>query len=329
MSLRRLSILFISLVGAGLLTGAALLASVRPVSAQAATPVIQSASLRLWPEYDKPGLLVIFDGTFSNTVTFPHEMVFTLPPGAHDIQATMTDASGSLLTQPWRIDGNKLTFTLQGAGYQVEYYVDTPLLGSQRNLSYAFQAPYTIKQLEIEVQQPARATNFSVVPQPESSSPGSDGLTYYRLLRSNVAAGQSLPITIQYGKADQGTSVTPAPAVPAAAAGAGQATAESAPGASNAAGQTSLTTILPWLLIGLGGLAFLGALAYYILLQRRSAAPATSPSVRRAKAAALPFVSGSAAGNTGGGTAVFCPKCGRQFAAEDQFCARCGAARRR
>jgi hypothetical protein len=324
MSLRRLSFLFISLVGAGLLTGAALLASVRPVSAQAATPVIQSASLRLWPEYDKPGLLVIFDGTFSNTVTFPHEMVFTLPPGAHDIQATMTDASGSLLTQPWRIDGNKLTFTLQGAGYQVEYYVDTPLLGSQRNLSYAFQAPYTIKQLEIEVQQPARATNFSVVPQPESSSPGSDGLTYYRLLRSNVAAGQSMPITIQYGKADQGTSVTPAPVAPGAAAG-----AASAPGGSSAAGQTSFTTILPWLLIGLGGLAFAGALAYYILLQRRSAAPAASPPVRPAKAAPSPFASGGAAGTTGSGPAVFCPKCGRPFTAVDQFCAQCGAARRR
>jgi hypothetical protein len=212
MSLRRLSILFVSLVGASLLTGAALLVPVQPVSAQAGTPVIQSGSLRLWPEYDKPGLLVIIDGTFSNTVTFPKEMVFTLPAGAHDIQTTMKDASGGLLTQAWHMDGNKLSFTLPGAGFQVEYYVDTPLLGSQRNLSYAFQVPYTIEKLEIEVQQPARATNFSVVPQPESSSPGSDGLTYYHLLRSNVAAGQSLPITIQYGKADQGTSVTPVPA---------------------------------------------------------------------------------------------------------------------
>jgi hypothetical protein len=321
MSLRRLSILFVSLVGASLLTGAALLVPVQPVSAQAGTPVIQSGSLRLWPEYDKPGLLVIIDGTFSNTVTFPKEMVFTLPAGAHDIQTTMKDASGGLLTQAWHMDGNKLSFTLPGAGFQVEYYVDTPLLGSQRNLSYAFQVPYTIEKLEIEVQQPARATNFSVVPQPESSSPGSDGLTYYHLLRSNVAAGQSLPITIQYGKADQGTSVTPVPAAAAAPA--------AAPGASNAAGPTSLMSILPWLLIGLGALAFLGALAYYILLQRRPAAPAASPSIRSAKPTPAPFVSRSAAGTTGSGPAVFCPKCGRRFAPDDQFCAQCGASRQR
>ena len=321
MVLRRLSILFISLVGAGLLTCAALLASVETASAQPGTPVIQRASLRLWPEYDKPGLLVIFDGTFSNTVTFPHEMVFTLPAGAHDIQATMKDASGGLLTQAWRTEGNKLIFTLPGAGYQVEYYVDTPLLGSQRNLSYAFQAPYQIDQLEVEVQQPARATNFSVAPKPESSSPGSDGLTYHRLLRSNIAAGTSLPITIQYAKADQGTSVTPVAAAAAPAPGA-------APGASNTAGQTPFMAILPWLLIGLGALAFVGALAYYILLRRRPAARSTPPTIRPAKAAPAPFVSRSAAGRTVSGSAAFCPQCGRRFAAEDQFCAQCGAARR-
>ncbi len=329
MSLRRLSVFLVSLIGVALLTCAALLMSVRTVSArplpaEAGTQVIQSATLRLWPEYDKPGLLVIFDGTFSNTVTFPQDVEFTLPGGAHDIQATMKDAAGSLLTQAWHMDGNKLIFTLPGPDFQVEYYVDTPLLGSQRNVSYDFQAPYHIDQLDIEVQQPARATAFSVVPQPSSSSPGSDGLTYYHLQQANLAAGDSLPISIQYTKTDPGTSVTVQPAAAPAAALGGPSGA-----AGEGAGKVSLMTILPWVLIGLGAAVFAGSIAYYLLLQRRPAAQTSSPSTRTPRATPEGSVAQAASGGTGSGPAGFCPKCGRRFGAADRFCPQCGSPRRR
>jgi hypothetical protein len=289
---------------------ASLLSAAAPAAAQTPDLSLTQATLQLWPEYDDPGLLVILAGTFSDTVTFPQAIALPLPGGAREIQATMQDTTGQLLMQPWQITAGKLTYTLPQPRFHVEYYLSRPPAGSQRELSYTFEAPYSVQTLEVSIQRPARATAFSVTPQPEMSFTGNDGLTYYRFTRTQIAAGEKLPIVIRYTKTDQGLSAPPTQ--PAA----------SSPSGQGAAGATSrANTWLPWLLIGVGLTALAGALVYWWLQLRR-----TPPEVRASSTAQAPgAVRGARMADAS--QQAFCTRCGRQFTAEDRFCARCGAAR--
>ncbi|MCX6028739.1 MAG: zinc ribbon domain-containing protein [Chloroflexi bacterium] len=277
-------------------------------SAQGPQPAIQQSSLRLWPEYDDPGLLVIFAGTFSNTATFPVQVAFPLPEGARGIQATMQDAAGQLVNQDWEIAGSKLIFTLPQPAFHTEYYLDRPPSGNPRALSYTFVAPYAIRTLEIAIQQPARSTGFTVTPQPESSYQETDGLTYYRINRTNLASGDKVPIVIRYTKSDQGFSANPAQ------------TQASQPTAVPAIPAT-VASRLPFVLIGLGVAVLAGAAIYWVLQRRQP--PAAAGRGARSQVGALVQPAGRSSGKT-----FYCTQCGRQLKPEDRFCANCGTPRK-
>lgn len=288
----------------------ALLVVCLPASAQGPDLQIEQATLSLWPEYDDPGLLVLFSGTFSDSAAFPQTVRFPLAQGARDIQATVQEASG-LINQQWDKNGDELTYTLPKPGFHVENYVDRAPSGSQREWSYTFKAPYPIAHLEVNIQEPSRATGFSVSPSAAASTQGADGFTYNTIRRENVAAGERIPITIRYTKTDQGFSRAPAQAARSAAA---------SPSSSSRPVSQS-TPWLPFLLIGMGIVGLVSAGVYWLVLQRRSQPAPARPPTRKATAASSP------AAQAGGG-AVFCTQCGRQLGPADRFCATCGAPRR-
>ena len=132
-----------------------------PIVAQGPGLAIDQASLRLWPEYDDPGLLVIFSGAFTGTATFPQKVAFPVPAGARGIQATVIAANGDLLSQPWQIVDGKLTYTLPEPAFQIEFYLDRPASSNRRDIGFTFETAYPIKNLAVSLQQPARATGFS------------------------------------------------------------------------------------------------------------------------------------------------------------------------
>ena len=170
MAARRL--LLALLVAAGLLIvgwgGAA-----RALAQGTTAPQIDNATLRLWPEYDDPGLLVILDGTFvTGTAKFPLNVSFPVAASPRGVQTTEKTAAGQLITQPWQMNGDQLTYSLPGPSFQVEYYTDRPpAANGQRTLEYTFKAPYAIRQLAIDVQQPARSSAFSVTPRRRAPRP--------------------------------------------------------------------------------------------------------------------------------------------------------------
>lgn len=281
-----------------------------PAAAQAPALSIQEASLRLWPEYDDPGLLVIFAGTFSDSATFPQKVAFPIPANARNIQATYQDASGSLITQAWEIVDGKLTYTLPVPQFHIEYYVDRPPSGSERIIAYTFEAPYAVGALMVTVQQPARATGFGLTPPSEQALLGEDGLTYHTFKRANLAAGEKLDLQLRYTKTDSGLSA-PQLAIPSATAMA-PATTET---------NSAPNTWLPWALIGLGGAALAGAVGYWLWMQRNAQGAASLPPTGTAVRPAAP--------STRGGPAAYCTQCGHALQPEDRFCAQCGTRRRK
>jgi hypothetical protein len=292
------------------------LISVWPAAAQGALTIPQ-ASLKLWPEYDDPGVLVILSGDFANDATFPQTVAFPVAEGARNIQATVNDPAKGLLSQEWQMQGGKVAYSLPQPGFHLEYYVDRPVSGDQREITYTFEAPYPIKSMQIEVQQPARSTDFSMTPGPTSTITRTDGLVYHAINLENLAAGEKRDIAISYVKTDSGltspqlalTSATPAP--PAAA----QAPAQAKPAAQ--------TSWLPIVLIGAGLLALIGIGVYWFLSRRRTTAPIKP--VRPTVASAPPQ---PAQRPTPSGAAAFCTQCGHTVQPEDRFCPQCGAPRK-
>jgi hypothetical protein len=299
-------------------------ASALPVSAQATAPVIQTADLRIWPEYDDPGILVVLAGKFADGSQFPLQASFPVPAGARNVQATYQDASGALINKPYEIKDGQLTYELPSAGFQLEYYLDRAPSGDQRNIDYTFVAPYAINSLREEVQQPARSTGFTLTPAGASAQQGGDGLTYHVISRSNVAAGENLDTKISYTKADSGVS---APQLVAQTSTASQPAA--APATTTASG--SSTNILPWLLIGLGVALLVGILAYWLVTRQRQPAPQQvstgRPAAVQAKAG-QPAPRPLAPTRPAAEAVSFCTNCGHGLKAEDRFCSQCGAPRR-
>ena len=178
-------------------------------SAQGPDKTIGGATLQLWPEFDDPGLLVIYSGDFTGTLPFPQEVAFPLPDNARGIQATAREIDGRLITQQWQIVDGKLVYTLPGPGFHIEYYLDRPPSGDQREISYTHETQYPIGSLNISVQHPARVTDFSLTPPPESSDVRDDGLTYSEVRKTSVKPGDKLDLKIRYKKTDQGLTRPP------------------------------------------------------------------------------------------------------------------------
>lgn len=285
--------------------------------AQDADPTIKTASLRLWPEYDDPGLLVIFSADFADQIGFPRDISIPLPSGARNVQAAYPDASGSLLNADSQINEGQLTYKqLPMPAFHIEYYVDRQPSGDQREITHVLQAPFAIEALEITVQQPARATEFSVSPMAESSYTGDDGLTYHVFNRTNLAAGDVLEITLRYIKTDSGVS-RPQLAVTGNTA---TAAAPTIPAASPKA--VGGITWLPWVLVGAGATALAVLATYWLLSQRQqhslTAQSRQGPSRAPTRADAKPAP----------GVTSFCTQCGHPHGRDDRFCAQCGAPRR-
>lgn len=299
-----------------------LLAGVLTSAAQSDGLTIARAALHLWPEYDDPGLLVIFAGDFSTRAAFPRDVSFPLAPGARNIQTAYPDATGKLLIAASAIGADRVTYKqLPTPSFHLEYYLDRQPSGNQREIRYLFQAPYPIAVLEVSVQQPARSSDFSLTPAAETTFEGEDGLTYSVFNRANLAAGEAIEIVMRYTKTDSGVSrpqlavtnpaLTPVVSPP--------------PAVAQPAG-SSLGAWLPWMLIGIGGVSLLALLAYWLLWPRQPAITQTSERPALPKAPAPPVSTAAAAAPSG--KAAFCTQCGRPFRPDDRFCAGCGAPRR-
>lgn len=288
------------------------------VMAQDSEPVVQSGSLRLWPEYDDPGLLVIASGSFGESTALPFSAAFPLPEGTRGIQATVNDPTKGLMNRQWSVSDGKLVYDLDLPDYHFEYYVDRPPSGEQREIRYTFEAPYRMNALEVAVQQPARATDFSLEPAPTGSYVGSDGLTYYTFTKDALAPGEKLDIAIRYSKNDNAlTSASPVVAAtqPAAApASAVQPTATA-----------GTPDWLPYALIGAGILGVAAVTGYYLLQQRQTRAASARTKAPRPTVTAESIASRASATSISG---VFCTQCGRRFGADERFCAQCGTPRR-
>ncbi len=271
-----------------------------------------SVDLALWPEFDRPSMLVIYRIALSAQMKLPAEIQFRIPSAAGAPNAVAArQPDGSLVNIPYtqNPDGewSTLVFQATAADLQIEYY-DPGLVrnGRQRQFKYTWPGDYAVDAFNVEVQEPVGSSQMTVQGGATTSKPGPDGLTYLDLSKGTIAANQGFEIDVAYQKADDQLSSDNVPVEP------------SGPLNDTATGRTTLTSILPWLLGLLGLMLLFGGGLWYWQSGRERATEPERPSRHK------PADRGEMAEESEEDKAVYCHQCGKRAGPGDRFCRACG-----
>ena len=272
--------------------------------------VLSSLGIDLWPDYDRPGVLVIYHATLAPDVSLPARLVFRIPAGAGMPNAVAERlASGQLVTLPYdrTVDGETALIDLTASRpiVQLEYY-DPAITrdGVRRSFAFTWSGDFEVQDFSISLQQPALARNFATVPEAIRATASVDGLTYHTLSRAEVKVGETVEIQASYEKASDQLSVeTIAPVVAPVL----------TPAAGNDATSDNRTMRVAFAALLISAAAVVVALMVRGQRQARSA-PQPTPPPRTTRS------------DTSSGKATrFCTQCGAGVDGGDRFCRHCGA----
>ena len=271
---------------------------------------LANLSILLWPEFDRPATLVIYQGQLADSVSLPAQLSFRLPAHITEVNAVATLGETNQLinnayTTELEAEFLRLDFTVANPLFQFEYY-DPNLLTKaeqQRSLVYETTLPYPVSQARIELQQPAKATDVKTDPPASETFTGGDALTYHVVNLGSLQPETLIALSGSYQKTDSALTaaavssspqnLSPPPAVE---------TGDSPP------------AVAYWL-IGGGVLLLIMASATWFYQNRPApilAKSATKPTPRQRTPATKPQ------------QVNFCPQCGTKRRPQAAYCHHCG-----
>jgi len=271
-------------------------------SAQGGTS-IESVTISLWPEYDKPDMLVINYIMLSEKTTLPVLLNVRVAADAILHTVAIGETSGSVSDQgveySTKKDGDWLVIsvTATGSAIQIEYY-DPSLKkdAALRSYSHRWLSDYDVENFGVVFQQPFDAATFVSSLSLEDDGIHADDMQYYSSNIGVVPAGETITFDMSYQKQTDSLSVSRLEVQPLVV-------DEDTPG------RVSLNNYLPYMIGGLGVIMIVGGLLYY----RQSGRSGSKKSRRR---------------RTEGQeneTGVYCAQCGTRARGGDRFCRTCGS----
>ena len=273
---------------------------------------LASLTVALWPEYDRPEVLVIYQGELKPETPLPAVVSIEMPASVQQMHAVayLDENTNTLINinlDEFRLEatsqGKRLIVTTPARRFHAEYYADDLLTrkGSTRTIHFVFTATATIENFRFEVQQPFGAVDFVSEPMPVSIEKRGDDLFYAQYPVETLTVGVSRSLRVSYRRTTDRLSFE----VMRTASGS----------ASNPPGSSAANTGLPpeWG-VALAGAFLMGAgLGYLIRAQIHKEHP------RNVRRAASP----------GRGVAAnYCYQCGAHLYPEALYCHACGAPRR-
>lgn len=166
-----------------LLLTLALTAGAPPARAQG-TVALSALKIELWPEFDQPSTLVIFNGTLAPEVSLPAAVTLHIPAASgRPFAVAVQDPNGKLLNAQFTTapSGESIAVTVQAtfATFQVEYYDPTlKIEGEARDYAFRWIADFPIRAVTVRVQEPVGARGLRVEPAATPEGPGDLGLNY-------------------------------------------------------------------------------------------------------------------------------------------------------
>lgn len=166
----------------------------------------------IWPEYDDPSILVIYDGRFRDEGAFPAETIFFLPKGSVISDACSLSPKGQHFCQLYRQktvgDKDEVRLKLPYPNFYLSFHINLFQYGheGQKAFTYSINVNHNIGKLEIDIQRPLRADGFKILPQSSDISE-KKGFEHYGYVLENVPKGKILDFKIEYVKKDNMPSV--------------------------------------------------------------------------------------------------------------------------
>jgi hypothetical protein len=296
---------------------------------------VSEMSVALWPEYDKPGVLVIYSGSLSPDVRLPVDITFSIPASAGKPSATAgVDDTGTYRYRQYQTvqEGDSLlvSYNLPYRRFQLEYYYD-PLSGhgqgNDKQFVYTYAADYAVDSFSLEVQEPGESEGFVIDP-PADSQTVEMQLPLNLIQVGPLAAGDEASVTVSYHKASTALSAE-ALGVPTP----GSVEFEDAPRQGSGSQSTLIIGI-----VAAGVIAIVIALVLWSRAQqkktslsrqaRRKATRKTGgkPAPQRVREPASGV--GNRRSSDGNQITGYCHQCGRALKADEHFCPGCGTARK-
>lgn len=284
------------------------LSLVYPARAQN-TPHLEILSIDLWPEYDRPDLLVIYKGVLASDVSLPTELTFRIPieagkPTAVAVGPDPTTVADVAYNSRVLGDWIEVTFIATTPAIQFEYY-DPSIKkdGVTRTFAYQWPGDYAVDMLVLGIQHPVGTTSFQVTPNLGRVVTHPDGFDYNVIDIGALAANSTFTIEVSYDKATDALSIQSLEVQP------------SAPLTTAVSTRLDVPRLLPWILGALGVLLIAGGGYLYWRSGKETAAGRAR---RHQKATVKPYQMAA------GETAVYCHQCGKRAEPGDRFCRACG-----
>ncbi|TNF71742.1 MAG: hypothetical protein EP299_11000 [Acidobacteria bacterium] len=184
-------------------TAVCFLISIGAAAARAQTD-LQRLEVVLWPEYDRPALLVILRGYLPPDATLPTTVVLPIPATSTPHAVAKRDsAAGTLLMASYTVendgDWSRVRIVTDMHEVRLEYYADLETTDTQRQILLEWPGGIAVRNLIYEIMQPVGASGLVVTP-PGLQRFGEDGITYHVGDLGPIAATDTFSIAVSYTK---------------------------------------------------------------------------------------------------------------------------------
>lgn len=275
------------------------------LSAQAPVTEIESLAVEIWPDYDRPSVLVLLTGILPTDTTLPVTLTIPLPEDADVNAVAHITTEGTLTDQDitYSISDNELTVTSPSPNFHVEFYMPYTAHELEREFAYTWEGNTAVTNLTAVIQQPLAASKINTTPDTNSTSIGSNGLTYHNLPPQSLAANEPFTVSAAYTMSSDTLTVdlqnnTAVNTQPSAA-------------ITSQPADTSLNW--PLLIAILGFILILFAVIWQLLVhQKKNNKPRKPQKIRSTPSTST--------------KAKYCHHCGLPLQPKDKFCRDCGTA---
>ncbi|HJM94265.1 MAG: hypothetical protein QGG19_14565 [Alphaproteobacteria bacterium] len=165
----------------------------------------------IWPEYDDPSILVVYDGRFADDSKFPTVTDFLIPKDAIINDICSLSPGGQHFCQLYDISEgehyNRVRLSLPFSNFYVSFHLaPIDLDSANRQIEYAIKANHPIDNMEVDIQQPLRTTSFAISPPGGKASTDKD-FNHFNYVLEDIAKGEDRVFKIAYTKETREPSV--------------------------------------------------------------------------------------------------------------------------
>lgn len=278
--------------------------------------IINEMRVRLWPEYDRSELLVIYNFTLAPGTATPATLQFRVPADAQ-ITAVAQETPEGLFSVSFESnnDGEWQMVTFEAAdqtGYQLEFYSPIHFLEDARHFNFIWPGDYPVNTLVVEVQEPSQTTGFMSDPALPNEGLSPDQLPTHSGAFGSLDEGEQWILDVNYSRGTDEVTVSGQPVQPSG----GTIDTESSTSASV---MDFLSRNLFYILGFLGVMLIVVGLIWY--WQSGSSSQPESGHKRHTSHSQPEAV--QSAGQ------IYCHECGKRAQPSDKFCRACGVRLRR